>query len=286
MSSARLRARRRAGLRQDPERRPPAGGSVGIAGAGVGVRADRATLLDGVDLAVGPGRWCSVVGANGAGKTTLLKALACLVAHTGSVRVGDVALEMLRPAARARLVALVPQHPVMPPGATVLDYVLLGRTAHLGPLAAEGPADLAVAEDVLGRLDLDGLRARQVTSLSGGERQRVVLARALAQQAPVLLLDEPTSGLDIGHQQDVLDLLSDLRRTTGLTVVATMHDLTLAGAYADDLALLAAGRLVASGPVATTLTEENLGRITSARIRLLEEDGRTIVVALPGAGPA
>jgi iron complex transport system ATP-binding protein len=242
------------------------------------------TLLDQVDLAVGPARWCSIVGANGAGKTTLLKALSCLVAHTGTVRVGEIALETLRPAGRARRVALVPQHPVIPPGTTVLDYVLLGRTAHLGPLIAEGPRDLAVAEEVIARLDLQAFRTRLVASLSGGERQRVVLARALAQQAPVLLLDEPTSGLDIGHQQEVLDLLADLQRTAGLTVVATMHDLTLAGAYADDLAFLANGRLVASGPVATTLTEDNLRKITSARIRLLEEDGRTIVVALPGQG--
>lgn len=271
-----------------PARRPVAtavpagvGGGSGLSCAGLGVSVEGVVLLEDVSLDLGPGRWLSVVGPNGAGKTTLLRALACLAVHQGSVRVGGRALEPLRHAERARLVALVPQHPVVPPGMRVLDYVLLGRTAHLGPLAGEGPADVAAAERAVDQLDLAPYRARLVSSLSGGERQRVVLARALAQASPVLLLDEPTSGLDIGHQQAVLELLARLRAERGLTVVSTMHDLTLAGAYADELALLAGGRLVANGPVATTLTEENLRRITGARVRLLVEGGTTIVVPLP-----
>ena len=263
-----------------------AGQAAGIICRGLGVTVEGRTLLEGVDLVVPPGGWCSVVGPNGAGKTTLLRALAGITPHAGTVRVGEVAIDRLRPAARARLVAVVPQHPLMPAGATVLDYVLLGRTAHLGPLGGEAAGDLAVAEAVVDRLGLRPLAGRRVATLSGGERQRVVVARALAQEAPVLLLDEPTTGLDVGHQQEVLELLAELRRSGGLTVVATMHDLTLAGAYADDLALLAGGRLVAAGPVATTLTEDNLRRITGARLRLLEVDGTTIVVALPGGGAA
>src|SRR5690606_39771859 len=150
----------------------------------------------------------------------------------------------LRRRERARLVALVPQSPVVPEGITVADYVLLGRTPHLRPLGAEGPQDLAVVHDALALLDLVPVAGRSVSSLSGGERQRVLIARALAQGAPIVLLDEPTTALDVGHQQQVLELVDDLRRCRGLSVVSTMHDLTLAGQYADRLVLLDAGRVV------------------------------------------
>src|SRR5207302_3165105 len=112
-------------------------------------------------------------------------------------------------------------------------------------------------------------RSRRLETLSGGELQRVMLARALAQAAPILLLDEPTTALDVGHQQEVLDLVDDLRRTRGLTVVSTMHDLTLAGQYADRLVMLAGGRVVAAGGAEAVLTEEHVSRYYSARVRIL-----------------
>src|SRR5262249_11116945 len=148
---------------------------------------------------------------------------------------------------RARLLATVPQQPTVPPGMSVLDYVLLGRTPYIRPLGRESTSDIGVVERVLGRLDLDGFAARPLETLSGGERQRAFLARALAQGASILLLDEPTSALDIGHQQAVLNLVDELRAEAGLTVLATMHDLSLAGEYADRLVLLAGGRVVATG---------------------------------------
>lgn len=257
---------------------PGEGNAKGLSCRSVTVQVKGAVLLSDISLDVAAGEWLSVVGPNGAGKTSLLRAIACLAPHSGEVAVGGTRLETLRPGARARLVALVPQHPVVPAGIAVADYVLLGRTPHLGPFGAEGPADRAVADRVIDQLDLGRYRTRLVSSLSGGERQRVVLARALAQESPVLLLDEPTTGLDIGYQQEVLDLLSRLRSELGVAIVSTMHDLTLAGAYADDLALLAGGKLVAWGPVATTLTEENLSLITRARVRLLNDGGTMIVV--------
>ncbi|MCU1489906.1 MAG: transporter ATP-binding protein [Acidimicrobiaceae bacterium] len=238
------------------------------------------TLLEDVSLSVGPGRWLSIVGPNGAGKTTLLRALACLVRHEGRVRVGETALEGLRAAERARLVAYVPQHPVVPSGVTVRAYVLLGRTCHLSPLGAERAVDFEVTERVLEELDLVSYGGRLLSSLSGGERQRAVLARALAQEAPVLLLDEPTTGLDIGYQQEVLDRIEKLRRDARWSVLSTMHDLTLAGSYADELALLVGGRVVASGSPLETLTEENLALFTRARVRLLIENGIPVVVPL------
>ncbi|GAA0959035.1 hypothetical protein GCM10009558_077520 [Virgisporangium aurantiacum] len=131
---------------------------------------------------------------------------------------------------------------------------------------------------MLARLDLVAFAGRLLPTLSGGERQRVFLARALAQEAPLLLLDEPTSALDIGHQQDVLDLVDDLRRDRNLAVLATMHDLSVAGEYADRMVLMAGGRVVAAGPPAEVLTEELLTTQYRARVKVLQGAHGPIVV--------
>lgn len=119
-----------------------------------------------------------------------------------------------------------------------------------------------------------------MTTLSGGERQRVLVARALAQGSPIVLLDEPTTALDVGHQQQVLELVDELRREHGLTVVTTMHDLTLAGLYADRLVLVDGGRVVVDGPADAVLTEENLARHYGARVRIVHDGGRPVVLPL------
>ena len=160
----------------------------------------------------------------------MLRAVAGLVAHDGSIALGGVATHDLAPRELARRVAMVPQEPEVPPGMTVAEYVLLGRTPHLSYLAKEGARDRRVAGDVIERLQLGPLASRELGRLSGGERRRAVIGRALAQQAPILLLDEPTTALDVGRQQEVLDLIDDLRTQDGLTVLAAMHDLTLGGA--------------------------------------------------------
>jgi iron complex transport system ATP-binding protein len=143
---------------------------------------------------------------------------------------------------------------------------------------SETDEDLDVVHDSLRMLDLEALAGRSVESLSGGERQRVLLARALAQRTSLVLLDEPTTALDIGHQQEVLDLVDALRRDQGLAIVSSMHDLTLAGQYADRLALLDRGRLVAEGPAASVLTEENIARHYGARVRVMHEPTGIVVV--------
>src|SRR5205823_739989 len=147
----------------------------------------------------------------------------------------------------ARNVAMLVQEPQMPAGMTVSQYVLLGRVPHLGYLGRESSRDRRIVRDIVRRLALEDMTSRPLDRLSGGERQRAAIARALAQQAPVLLIDEPTSSLDVGRQQSVLELIDQLRREQELTVIAAMHELTLAGQYADRLALLVAGRLVAVG---------------------------------------
>ncbi|MEY2430328.1 MAG: cobalamin transport system ATP-binding protein [Acidimicrobiaceae bacterium] len=243
----------------------------------VSVRLGGQTIVSDVVLAVPAGGWVAVVGPNGAGKTTLLRAVAGLVAYDGVIEVGGESMVGLSQRARARAVAVVPQDPIVPFGLSVLDYVLLGRTSHISRFGVEGPDDMAVARDVLQQLELSPLAPRRIETLSGGERQRTVLARALVQNAPVLLLDEPTTALDIGHQQEVLDLVDELRRDRGLTVLSTMHDLTLAAQYAESLVLLDRGRVVTAGSADDVLTEDNLSRYYGARVRVVR-DGDTMVI--------
>ena len=170
--------------------------------------------------------------------------------------------------------AYVPQEPLIPDDMSVFDYVLLGRTPYVSYFGVETRHDRAVVGEALERLELDGFVERLLGELSGGERQRVVLARALAQQAPVLLLDEPTSALDIGHQQQALELVAQLRHDDGLTVIAAMHDLTLAGSYTDRLTMIDQGAVVASGLARDVLTAQRLGEIYHVSVTVdVDADG-------------
>jgi iron complex transport system ATP-binding protein len=244
------------------------------------VALDGTPILQGVELRVAAGEWVTVIGPNGAGKSTLLRAVGGLLPFTGSVSLLGTELGRLRRRERARRVATVAQSPVVPPGMAVFDYVLLGRTPYIRPLGRESAADLAAAAEVLDRLSLTRFADRTLDTLSGGERQRVFLARALAQAAPLLLLDEPTSALDIGHQQEVLELVDQLRRSHGLTVLATMHDLSTAGEYADRLVLIAGGRIVADGSPAEVLTEELLATHYRARVQVIPGSHGPLVVPI------
>ncbi len=236
-----------------------------------------------VTATVEVGEWVALLGPNGAGKTSLLRAIAGLLPCHGVVSLNDVPAAALGRRERARLLALVPQEPETPPWLTVAEYVLMGRTPHLGPLAREGAADREAASRALARLDLDALAERTLGTLSGGERQRVVVARALAQEAPIVLLDEPTAALDIGHQQHALELLDALRASEGLTLVAAMHDLTLAAQYADRVLLLDEGRVVAEGAPVDVLTEEALAEHYGASVRVVTVDDRIAVLPSRGA---
>lgn len=249
----------------------------------LGVRRGSAQVLDGVDLRVPAGAWLAVVGPNGAGKSTLLSAVAGLLPGSGAVGFGGHDLRGLRPRERARLLAYAPQEPELPADLTVTDYVLLGRTPYRPMVGGDRPADTAVVARVLEQLDLGRHAARRLDRLSGGERRRAVLGRTLAQQAQLLLLDEPTAGLDVGHAQQLLELLDELRRTEGVTLVTTLHDLTLAGQYADELLLLADGRAVAAGPPAQVLAADVLAERYQARLTVLDPgDGSLAVVPLRG----
>jgi iron complex transport system ATP-binding protein len=237
-----------------------------------------ASVVDGVSAAVAHGEWLALIGPNGAGKTTLLRAIGRLVAFDGEIALDGAAADELSRGDLARLVAVVPQEPSTPPWMTVAEYVLLGRTPHLGPLAKEGTRDRDAAARALGRLDLLAFADRRLGTLSGGEKQRVVVARALAQEASIVLLDEPTAALDIGHQQQALELLDGLREESGLTLVAAMHDLTLAAQYADRMLLLDAGRVVADGAPGDVLTEAVIAEHYGAAIDVVAVGDRVAVV--------
>ena len=245
---------------------------------GLRVRLGSSVIVDGVDLDVAAGEWVTIIGPNGAGKSTVLRAVGGLLPFGGSVSLGGTPLDRLPRRERARTVATVAQSPVVPPGMLVLDYVLLGRTPYIPSLGRESASDLAAVAEVLDALDLVALQARRLDTLSGGERQRAFLARALAQGARILLLDEPTSALDIGHQQEVLELVDRLRGERGLTVLATMHDLSTAGEYADRMVLLDAGRVAAAGTPREVLTENLLATHYRVRVRVIEGERGPLVV--------
>jgi len=245
---------------------------------GVGVSFDGTRVLDGIDLSVEKGAWLGLIGPNGAGKTTLLRAVAGLLQAEGEIHAGGADVASASRRVLARLVAYVPQRPLVPAAMLVVDYVLLGRTPHLSYLGSETDRDLEVAAGLLDRLELVQFRERMLGSLSGGEMQRAVLARSLAQEASVLLLDEPTSALDVGHQLEALELLDELRRERGLTILSAMHDLTLAAQFADRLALLSRGRLVAAGAAEEVLTEDAVLQHYGARVQVLRQEGGRVAV--------
>jgi cobalamin transport system ATP-binding protein len=252
-----------------------------VAAERVSVELDGYRIVDGLSLALERGGWLGLIGPNGAGKTTFLRAIVGLVAYTGSLAVLGDEVSGQRRRDLARRVAVVPQNPVIPPEMTVLEYTVLGRTPHLAYAGSPGARDLAAARAALERLDAARLAGRRLGSLSGGERQRAVLARAVAQEATLILLDEPTSALDIGAQQQVLELVATLRRDGELTVLSAMHDLTLAAQYADRLLLMSGGREVARGAPGEVLTEELIAHHYGASVRIVrDEDGSLAVVPL------
>ncbi|OLF04880.1 ABC transporter [Actinophytocola xinjiangensis] len=244
----------------------------------VSARYGSRVVASGVDVDLPAGSWLAIIGPNGAGKSSLLKAILGAVEHDGEILLDERPASALSARARARAIAYAPQNPQLPDRLTVTDYVLLGRTPHLAPLARERRADLAVVEQSLHRLDLTGLAGRALHTLSGGERQRAVLARVLAQQAGLLLLDEPTTGLDIGHAQALLELVDRLRAEDGATVVSTLHDLTLSAQYADRVLLLHGGEVVGYGTPEEVLTRETVARHYAAEVEILKTDNGNLVV--------
>ena len=241
------------------------------------VRFGPVAAVRGLSLRAEAGGWTALIGPNGAGKTSALRALAGLAAYEGEVLVDGRDARRLGRRAVARRVAFVPQKPETPAAAD-RGGVRAARP-HAAHLAISAEREGVIARPRRGRCagsSSSGSPSGALGSLSGGELQRAVLARALAQEAPVLLLDEPTTALDLGRQQLVLELVDELRRD-GLTVVTTMHDLTLAGQYAERLVLLDEGSVVAEGTAAEVLSAPNVAAHYGANVRIVE-DGTGVFV--------
>ena len=242
---------------------------------GVRVNYGTRTALQDVDLEVPRAQFLALTGPNGSGKSTLLRAcLGLLAPSTGSVELMGLEISELSIRDRAHRVAWVPQDEPLRENVPLGRYVLYGRYAAHGALGREDARDRALAAAALQEVGLADRAEDNILSLSGGERQRAVLARALSQDAPLILLDEPTTHLDIGHQLDLLARVRTLVREQRLTVVAALHDLKLAARFADRIVVLSRGRLVADGPPAAVLSVRMLREVwgVAADLKL---DGRT-----------
>ncbi|MGN6273600.1 MAG: ABC transporter ATP-binding protein [Protaetiibacter sp.] len=243
------------------------------------------TVVESLDLDIAPGRITAIVGANGCGKSTLLRALARLMApRQGRILLDDEPIGSRASKQVARVVGLLPQSPIAPEGITVADLVGRGRHPHQRLLARWNAEDYAAVADALEATNTSELAERSVDELSGGQRQRVWVAMALAQQTDILLLDEPTTFLDVAHQIEVLDLLAELGRTRGTTIVMVLHDLNLAARYADELVAMREGRIVASGPPSHVLDAELVERVFGIRSHVMVDpvSGSPLVIPIGG----
>ena len=218
----------------------------------------RAVLRD-VSLAVAGGERVALIGPNGAGKSTLLRALAGTLQPTaGRVLLGGAPIAMLERVQVARRLAVVPQQAALPFAMRVEEVVALGRLPHEAPLRGTRPADRAAVAAAIERVGVGHLMGRDARELSLGERQLVLLALAVAQDAPVMLLDEPTVHLDLRHQVEAMELLRDLNERDGTAMIAVLHDLGLAAHFFPRLVLIQGGRIVADGPPAEVLTDDRI----------------------------
>ena len=254
-----------------------------LTAAGISLAYGDRTIVDTLDLTVPAGKVTAIVGANACGKSTLLKAMARLLPpRAGQVLLDGKDIHRMPTKQVARDLGLLPQSPIAPEGIAVSDLVSRGRTPHHGPLARWTPADDKAVAEALEATDIVAIADRPVDELSGGQRQRVWIAMALAQQTDVLLLDEPTTFLDVSHQIDVLDLLTDLNRSRGTTIVMVLHDLNLAARYADHLVAMSAGRIFASGAPEQVLTAETVHEVFGLDSRVIPDPltGRPLVLPI------
>lgn len=253
---------------------------TGLNVKGLRVAFGKTVILNGVDVSARPGEWVGLIGPNGAGKTTLLRAVHGAIPSSGTVTFNGQDVVEMSQTARARLAAFVPQRPSSPYDMRVFDYVLLGRNPHIPYFGVEGRHDVSVARQALESLDMERLSDRHLGELSGGEFQQILLARALTQEASLLLLDEPTSALDVGHQVQVLSLIDRLRRERELAVLSAMHDLTLAAQFCDRLVLLSGGEIAIEGAPRDVLDASTISHHYGAIVRVLD-DGAGGVVVVP-----
>jgi iron complex transport system ATP-binding protein len=229
-------------------------------------------VLDGVSLAVAKGEMVGILGPNGSGKTTLLKILSAVLGGGGAVELNERDIRTYGKRELSRLFAVVPQESQVNFPFTVAEIVLMGRASHHSPLGLEGVSDLAAARKSLEATETAALADRYLHELSGGEKQRVMIARALAQEAEILLLDEPAAFLDLKHQVRIFELMRRLNHERGLTIVAALHDLNLAALFFPRLIMLSEGKIFRDGAALDVLTEENIRQVYGIRVRVRRDE--------------
>lgn len=243
-------------------------------------------VLRGIDLRVERGEIVALIGPNGCGKTTLLRAITGIAtAQSGEIMLDAGSITDIARSELAKRVAVVAQNAILPEGFTAFEIALMGRTPHLRLLQSEGRRDLKIVQAAMERADCWQLRDRPVDQLSGGERQRVIIARALSQEPELLLLDEPTSHLDVQHQVEAFRLLRRLCRERELAVIAVVHDLTLAAMFADGIALMSLGRIVAAGAPAEVLDAGRIERVYGVPVRVFAHPDSGAPIVVPMGGP-
>lgn len=240
------------------------------------------SVLDEISFNIKPGQVIALVGPNGTGKTTLIRAISGVVpVRSGKIVVNGKDLTRLSPMQRAALMAVVPQARKLPDGFTVWQTVLLGRTPYLGWMGQAGPSDHRRVRWALERVQIAEHASRRVDELSGGEQQLVLLARALAQETPIMLLDEPNAHLDLHHQSILFNMVRALAREQHLAVLMALHDLNLAALYADRVALLVGGRLGAFGSPAEVLTPSLLTSTFQVPVQVISHPNYGTPLILP-----
>ena len=238
-------------------------------------------VLEGIDLSVERGEMVGIIGPNGSGKSTLLRLMGgVLRPAAGEIRIEERRIEAYGRRELAQRIAAVAQETAIDFPFSVAEVVLMGRAPHLGGRLFESARDLAVAEQAMRRTGVLDLADRRIHELSGGERQRVILARALAQEAPILLLDEPTTFLDIRHQVEVYDLLRELQ-SEGYAAVAALHDLNMAALYCQRLVLLKAGRILRVGTPEEVITPESVRAAYEADVDVRRNEHTGALSVLP-----
>ncbi len=237
---------------------------------GLSVSYGQREVLHGVSLDVASGEVLALIGPNGSGKSTLIRAVSGVTPiERGDVHVDGRAVAELSVMERARYLSVVPQARNLPPAFSVYEAVLLGRTPYLGWLGRAGEHDHERVRTALERTQMTSMAERMIGELSGGEQQRVLLARALAQDTPVMLLDEPTTHLDLQHRESLIHLVRELAVGKNLAVLMVLHDLNMASLYADRVSLLVEGRIQATGTPDEVLTEETLSRVYNLPVHII-----------------
>jgi iron complex transport system ATP-binding protein len=233
---------------------------------------DKALIVDELSLTIPPGKITAMIGANGSGKSTMLRGLSRLMKpKSGTVLLDGQSIAHLSSKTLARNLGLLPQAPVAPQGLLVEDLVARGRYPHQQLFRQWSKQDEAAVNRALDAAGVSDLRSRMVDELSGGQRQRAWIALALAQEAPIMLLDEPTTYLDLAHQREVLDLIADLNRDFGRTIVMVLHDINQAARYAHQVIALRDGACRAVGTPQEVMTEQMIQEVFDTPCRVIED---------------